>query len=223
MNKTIILFSVFLILFFNGYCQKEGEPVLKPEIAGKYEGELKKGLANGEGTATGIDTYTGHFVKGLPEGHGTYTFKNGDIYTGSFKNGIMDGKGSMTLNDAGMDSNLTGYWEKGKYIGKARIEPYEISNKSGSVQEHISNVGEGNSVEISVFDPFNAYIGAQIITEGKYVQKSYYGREYFEDVTFPITFTIKYTCSNKMRSGMIISTIRVKINKSGNWIIKLRN
>lgn len=223
MKKKIILFSAFLVILFNGFCQSIVGPVLKPEIAEKYEGEMKKGLASGKGTATGTDTYTGHFTQGLPDGQGIYTFKNGDVYQGAFKNGIMEGKGIMTTKINGKDSIVTGYWDTGKYIGKKRIDPYEISNKTGSAQEHLSLTGEGNTVEISVFDPFNRNIGAQIFIEGEYVQKSSYGREYFEDVKFPILFDIKYSCSNKLGTGIVSSTIRIKINKSGKWILKVTN
>lgn len=223
MKKTIILFSAFLVILFSGYSQSSVGPVLKPEIADKYEGDFKKGFAAGKGTATGTDTYTGHFVGGLPDGQGKYTYKNGDVYEGAFKNGLFDGKGTMTIKVDGKDSITTGYWSEGKYVGKKRIDAYEISNKVGSVQEHLSNSGEGNTVEISVLDPFSSYISAQIFTEGEYVQKSYYGREYFEDVKFPILFDIKYSCSNKMRSGYISNTIRIKIIKPGKWIIKLTN
>jgi len=223
MKKTIILFSAFLIILFNGFGQSIVGPVLKPEISEKYEGEQKKGLAAGKGTASGTDTYTGNFVKGLPEGQGTYTYKNGNVFVGSFKNGVMDGKGMMTIRVNERDSIIKGYWEAGKYVGTKRIDPYEISNKVGSVQEHLSVTGEGNTVEISVVDPFNSYITAQIFTEGQYVQKSYYGREYFEDVKFPILFDIKYSCTNKLRSGIITNTIRIKINKGGKWVIKLSN
>lgn len=223
MKKTVILLSVFVVILFNGICQSIVGPVLKPEIAGKYEGELKKGLAAGKGTATGTDTYTGRFINGLPDGQGTYTYKDGDEYQGAFKNGLFDGKGTMTIKVDGRDSITTGYWAEGKYVGKKRIDPYEISNKVGSVQEHLSLSGEGNTVEISVMDPFSSFISAQIFTEGEYIQKSYYGREYFEDVKFPILFDIKYTCSNKLRTGYINNTIRIKIIKPGKWIIKLTN
>jgi hypothetical protein len=223
MKKSIILIAAILAILANSYCQKIEGPVLKPEIAVKYVGDLKKGLANGNGTATGLDTYTGHFAKGLPDGLGTYTFRNGDVYVGTFKNGIIDGKGNMTLKGVSRDSILAGFWENGKFIGKEKIEPYEVSNKSGSVQEHIFASGEGNKVEISVLDPSNSYIGAQIFTEGKFVQKSYYGREYFEDVAFPISFDIKYNCTNKIKTGIISNTIRIKINKPGNWVITLKN
>lgn len=223
MKKTVILFSTFVVVLLNGFSQSIVGPVLKPEIAEKYEGEMRKGLAAGKGTATGIDTYTGHFVSGLPDGQGTYTYKNGNVYQGAFKNGLMDGKGTLTAKTGSNDSIITGYWESGKYVGKKRIDPYEISNKVGSVQEHLSNTGEGNTVEISVMDPFSSLISAQIFTEGEYVQKSYYGREYFEDVKFPILFDIKYSCSNKLRTGYVSNTIRIKIIKPGKWIIKLTN
>jgi hypothetical protein len=223
MKKPIILFAALMVILVNGFCQSIVRPVLKPEISEKYEGEMKKGLAAGKGTATGIDTYTGHFVSGLPDGQGTYTFQNGNVYQGAFKNGLFEGKGTMTTKVDGTESVVTGYWEAGKYVGKKRIDPYEISNKVGSVQEHISTSGEGNTVEISVLDPMNSYIGAQIFVEGEYVQKSQYGREYFEDVKFPILFDIKYSCSNKMRTGIVSNTIRIKIVKPGKWVIKLTN
>lgn len=223
MTKTILVFFTSIVITCNCLSQSVVGPVLKPEIAGKYEGEMKKGLASGKGTATGTDSYTGRFVNGLPDGQGIYTYKNGDIYEGAFKNGYMEGKGQMTTKAQSSDSVITGYWEAGNYIGKKRIDPYEVSNKTGSVQEHISSAGEGNTVEISVFDPFNSYLHAQIFVEGECVQKSYYGREYYEDVKFPVVFDIRYSCSSKLRAGIINSTIRIKINKSGKWVIKLTN
>lgn len=223
MKKTLILTFTFLTIFLNSFGQKPGKAVLKPEISEMYVGDLKKGLANGDGTATGVDSYTGHFSRGLPDGQGIYTYKNGDVYEGTFKEGVIEGKGTMTTKIGGNDSVLFGYWEAGKYVGKKRIDPYEISNKVGSVKEHLSLSGEGNTVEISILDPFNSYIGAQIFIEGECTQKTYYGREYFEDVKYPILFDIKYSCSNKLRSGIIANTIRIKINKPGKWVIKLTN
>jgi hypothetical protein len=223
MKKTIILIAAFLTILVQGYCQKAEGPVLKPEIAARYEGDLKKGLANGEGTATGVDSYTGHFAKGLPEGQGTYTYRNGDVYKGSFKNGSLEGIGTMTFKGVSKDSILTGYWEKGKYLGSEKVDPYEVSNKTGSVKEHIFSSGEGNKVEINVLDPSSTPIAAQIFAKGQYVQKSYTGRETFENVVFPVEFDIKYSCANKLTSGEIYSTIHIKINKSGNWFITLKN
>jgi len=223
MKKANILLFVFVTILFNGFCQNAEGPVLKPEIAGKYEGDLKKGLANGKGTATGIDSYTGYFYKGLPEGKGIYTFKNGNVFEGTFKNGLPDGKGTLTIKLADRDSISTGYWDAGNYVGTKKIEPYVISNKTGSVQEHLSYSGEGNTIEISVIDPLFNYIKPTMVVDGNYRHESYSGRDYYKDVKFPIFFDISYSCSNKIKPGIVYSTIRIKINKPGNWIITLKN
>jgi len=223
MKKNIIFLFVFTSILINGFSQNAEGPVLKSEIAGKYEGELKKGLANGKGTATGIETYTGHFTKGLPEGEGVYTFRNGNVYEGTFKSGMMDGRGKLTIKRAKGDSIAIGYWDAGKYVGTKRIPPYEISNKTGSVQEHISNSGEGNTIEISVIDPLYNYLMPRTIVDGEYRYEAYSGREYYKDAKFPILFDISYSCSNKIKTGIVYSTIRIKINKPGNWIITLKN
>lgn len=222
MKSTLIA----LIILFGGsagYCQESARPVLKSELAGKYEGELKKGLAHGEGTAAGTDKYTGRFVKGLPDGKGTYTFGNGDVYTGEFRKGLFAGKGVLIYKKANGDSIVEGYWEVGKYVGKTRLVPYEISNRTGSVKPSIICAGDGNKVEIVVLDPFNKYIIPQIMALGEFRQETYYSRNFFADAVFPITFDIRYSCSNKMSSGIVMSTIRITINKPGNWQITLRN
>ena len=217
--------TAFVILFVSicVYSQEITGPVLKKELIGKYEGDLKKGLAHGQGTAIGLDTYTGHFSKGLPEGQGTYTFSNHDVYRGEFSRGLCSGKGVLTYKKAVGDSILEGYWDAGKYVGKKMVAPYEISNKTGSVNPSIINSGDGNKVEIVVMDPYNKYIIPQIMAMGQFTHQSYYQRNLYADAVFPVTFDIRYSCTNKMRSGIIDSTIRIKINKPGNWQITLRN
>lgn len=221
--KTVLIFT-FIALFSNCiYGQEIKGPVLKKELTGNYDGQLKRGLANGKGIAIGIDSYTGRFSKGLPEGEGTYSFANGDVYKGSFSKGLFSGKGILAIKRAEGDSIVKGYWEDGKYVGEKLIPPYEISNKTGSVNPSIIRSGDGNKVEIAVFDPFNTYINPQIIATGEYTLQNFYSRNYFVDAKFPLTFDIRYTCTNKYRSGVIDSTIRIKINKPGSWVITLRN
>jgi hypothetical protein len=223
MKKTFVLFAAFLAIMLNGFSQKTQGPVLKPEIAGKYERKLKKDLAHGKGTATGTDTYTGNFFKGLPDGEGIYTYSSGDIYTGSFRAGKKEGKGSFIIHGGSKDSILNGYWDSDKYVGKDKLVPYEVSNKTGSVMERIFNTGEGNKVEINVLDPSSKHVAAQINATGQYIQKNYTGIDYFENVAFPIEFDIHYSCSNKLKTAIVNSSIRIKLNKSGNWIITLKN
>jgi hypothetical protein len=221
--KSYIIVCFILLSGLHVFGQKDAGPVLKKELAGKYEGELKKGLAHGQGTAVGLDSYTGHFSKGLPEGQGTYTFSNQDVYKGEFSKGLFSGKGLFTFKKAVGDSILEGYWDAGKYVGKTKVEPYEISNKTGGVNPSIIYIGEGNKVEIVVMDPYNKYIIPQIMAFGQFTQQTYYARNLFADAVFPLSFDIRYNCTNKMRSGVIANTINIKINKPGNWQITLHN
>jgi len=57
-----ILFGLFL-LFNLSFAQKQTTncKVLSVKLQVSYEGECKNRLANGEGTARGIDTYQGKF------------------------------------------------------------------------------------------------------------------------------------------------------------------
>ena len=222
MKSTLITLLIALISFCS-YSQQITGPVLKEELTGKYEGDLKKGLAQGRGTAIGQDTYTGQFYKGLPEGKGIYSFGNGNVYTGGFSKGLFSGKGVMTYKKANGDSIVEGFWEDGKYAGKTLIAPYEISNKTGSANPYITRNGDVNKVEIVVMDPFNAYINPTIIATGEFTNENYYSRNLYSDAKFPLTFDIRYSCTNRYRSGMIDSTVRIKINKPGSWQITIRN
>ena len=87
-----------------------------PRISVEYSGDCKGGLAEGRGTAKGVNSYTGDFVKGdkngfgvykwnnvacyegqykadKKEGRGIYVWANGDRFEGEFKNGEKNGKG----------------------------------------------------------------------------------------------------------------------------------
>ena len=127
----IPLACIFLsIVFLNKLNAQSDCKVKVEELTGKYEGECKKGLAHGFGTATGTDQYKGEFKKGLPHGKGIYTFSNGMVYDGEFKNGIKDGEGTMNLAPINnIDSVLVGFWSKDKYVGKYE-NPYKIHYKS---------------------------------------------------------------------------------------------
>ena len=70
MKKFIVLPVILCALCFADFCQKLEGPVLKKELVGKYECNLKNGLTQGKDTAIGQDSYTGNFRKGLPNGEG---------------------------------------------------------------------------------------------------------------------------------------------------------
>ena len=225
MKKYILLSVLFCAFGFYGKSQKIEWSVLKKELVGTYVGELKKGLANGQGTATGQDSYTGEFKKGLPDGKGVYTDSEGNIYQGSFLKGYKEGKGVLTYKgENNKESVMTGYWEADKYIGKEKLDPYEISNQSGAVNPRIYSAGPGSKVEISVINPVNsAFLAASIFYTGQANPRASSGRYYYEEAVFPMEFDIQYNCSNKLGTATIANRIRIKINKPGNWIITLKN
>ena len=54
----------------------------------KFEGQVKNGIPNGQGTVTSSDgsRYVGEFRDGNWNGQGTYTFHDGRKYVGEWKN-----------------------------------------------------------------------------------------------------------------------------------------
>jgi hypothetical protein len=224
MKRIVVFVVVLCALSFSGLCQKSDWAVVKKELIGTYTGDLKKGLANGKGTAVGPDSYTGDFKKGLPDGQGVYTDSEGNIYTGSFVNGKKDGKGELFIKNTVPNSVVTGYWENDKYIGKEKIDPYEISNRTGAVDPRIYSAGPGNKVEISIIDPVShGYLGANIFYTGQASLRTTSGRYYYEDAVFPMEFNISYNCTNKIGTAVISNTVRIKINKPGYWVVTLKN
>jgi len=158
--KNSIIQHTFLFLalaiFCIGYVYAQDEcKVLLEDIAGQYEGDCKKGLAEGKGTAKGTDTYVGDFKKGLPHGTGTYTWANGDIYIGEFKKGLKDGAGKITVSllDGGKKEQ-TGFWLNDEYIGENK-SPYEVTYKSPEVlsvriNETDNTANDGNALFIEI-------------------------------------------------------------------------
>ena len=70
--------------------------VLDPELQGAYEGGCRKGLAHGEGVATGSAEYRGEFRNGMKHGTGVKTWAWGDRYEGGFVTDRKSGKGMYT-------------------------------------------------------------------------------------------------------------------------------
>lgn len=224
-NLILVLFNFALIT--NGFCQKVEGPVLNSELVGRYDGSLKKGLAHGKGTAIGINTYTGEFKRGLPDGEGVYTDRKGNIYKGSFHLGKKEGKGVFTPAQPSNEQSISGYWENDEYVGAEKLEPYVISNKTGSCNPRVYPAGAGKKIEICAINPVNSnYLRISIFLIGDAIERppeQYSGRYYFDDCSFPIEFDMKYQSSNKLGTARIDNTVRIKINKPGSWVITLRN
>lgn len=101
--------------------QKECK-VLLESIFGSYEGDCRKGLADGTGTSRGKDVYTGEFKKGFPDGMGRYIWKDGSYYSGDFVKGKKDGYGEMVIRRKDRpDSLVNGYWTQDVYMGASNV------------------------------------------------------------------------------------------------------
>lgn len=131
----------------------------------RYEGELRKGLAHGEGKAWGeTDYYEGRFKKGYPHGDGTYTWGNGNIYKGEFVKGEMEGYGKLVIkNAAKIDSVLNGYFKANQYVGIYK-EPYRVRSEQGIRKiEFQKRADARNQVSIMVYANGNQiYSGVNI-------------------------------------------------------------
>ncbi len=106
---------------FDYYTEKwEGIENEDNKDMGKYEGEVKKGLPNGQGTFTypNGNKYVGEVKDGLENGQGTYSYSDGRKYVGEWKDGKYNGQGTLTFSGG---SKYVGEWKNGMKNGQGTI------------------------------------------------------------------------------------------------------
>lgn len=92
--------------------------VLDPELQGRYDGGCVKGLADGNGEASGIARFSGSFKAGKKHGTGTKVWPaTGDRYEGSFAEDRKEGNGIYTW---GANSASPGEKYSGAYVNDLR-------------------------------------------------------------------------------------------------------
>ena len=208
--KTISILIVTLLITFQTYgqdCQVKLEA-----ISGTYEGDCKKGLAQGSGKASGTDTYEGTFKKGLPDGNGTYTWANGDVYVGEFKKGVKSGAGKLTSADGTID----GYWADDEYIGKEKY-PYKLLSADNNIADiQFSRKGsDKNQIVISYekkgrraeHGPIN--VKALLGNYGGLIQEPW--TKTLTNVIYPIRFQVEG-----------VERYDIVINQPGNWDVTVK-
>ena len=116
---------------------------------GKYEGEIKFGLPNGEGLFTTTDgkKYIGEWKDGRPNGKGTETFPDGRKYVGEWKDDKKNGQGTETYPNG---ERYVGEFKNGYRNGQGTYiwtngDKYEGEYKDGKPHgQGISTLHNGN-------------------------------------------------------------------------------
>jgi hypothetical protein len=221
LNKLIII--VLLLSGRLASAQQSDCQVLLPRIAGTYEGECKKGLANGKGLAQGIDVYDGEFRKGLPDGRGTYRWADGTYFEGYWKQGLREGSGRMVYS---ADSVITGYWKADKYAGKEDLKNYEVLQSRYVARSTFSKVSEsptqvkirftmGGTPNTGISDFSMIYSsGDEFKLNTAYV---------IQNATFPLTVRLAYVTWNQMHTVQTQVSFEFRINVPGNWDVNIQN
>lgn len=225
MEKRLVL-VLLLALLFRGVELYSQEPckVLKQEIAAKYDGKCKNGLAQGKGIAEGVDKYEGQFKDGLPHGNGKYTFANGEVYEGKWKEGKKQGEGKLLYKKNGVDSVKVGVWENDVFAKRIIPKPYKVKLAYNINRYSIIKIGGANKVIFSfmqngssnaVFDvSFTASSGTEFESGSK---------QGLDNIAFPFTCKVTYSTLNALKTNNISATFEFEINEPGAWEIVLNN
>lgn len=199
LNKAFVF---FLLLNIPSYAQNTDScKVMLPEISSAYKGECKNGLAHGEGTAQGKDTYIGMFKRGLPDGEGKYIYADGSTFTGSFSNGLKNGKGIYRMMSDGKIYAQEGFWEQGEFVGiKDTPDKYKITNTIG-IDNVTINKGKGvqNEIRIQIYGGMKRVIPDDISILRSTGELQQEGRDFIiYKYVCPFTCSIFYSINTRL-------------------------
>lgn len=226
MKKNYICLFFLLLLFFPGIVSgQENCRVLKSGISETYTGGCKKGLAHGQGSATGIDRYEGQFRNGLPDGTGTYTWENGDIYTGEWKEGKRQGIGKYTFLANEKTTVQEGQWVDDKYTGPVIPKPLVLSKEGIDRFTFRKNGNVRNRVLIDIFQngTRNTSVSDLLISSSSGYESKLVSSIGYDDVTYPVTIKLIYNTQNKFKTAIIYVKFEFKIYEPGDWIVEVHN
>jgi len=226
MNSTMRLILTLVLTYSSLFLYSQEKcKVLMPQIAGNYEGKCKNGLANGKGTATGIDRYEGSFSKGLPGGVGKYTWSTGETYTGEWLEGHRHGIGIYIMNANGKDSIQDGLWQNDEYKGPRPEKPKVTYSYSVDRYAFKKEQTPANRVMIDIYQngSRNKQIYNFLISSSSGQDLSYGFLNGYDNVVFPVTIKISYTTMNKLNSAPVNVKFDFVIYEPGDWTVELHN
>jgi hypothetical protein len=198
--------------------------VLVPALDGDYNGKCKKGLANGRGVASGIDTYTGNFRNGVPHGKGKYEWSTGEVYDGDWRDGLREGEGVYIFKINERDTTLAGLWEQDRYMGPKPAKP-KIIQKYNIERVSFYRQGDGEKVELEFYlaGAVNGSI-SNLSLVGSSGSEFSMGRTMgFQNVEFPFVCKVIYNSFNTLMTVQRNCSIEFEIYEPGTWQVKLYN
>lgn len=240
MKKLLILFISF---FSVSAILSQPCIVSIDSLKGQYTGGCKKGKAEGYGTAIGVDSYTGNFKNGYPDGEGKYTWKNGTWYNGNWKAGLFEGNGTFNKIDRNKPDSatlVTGLWQAGKYIGKFQ-KPYSVVSLTNGINEVSIRKLRDTKAEITIAVKSTTSGGSSLympllpkpklvnieLLEGRFQQQadnetSTVTNTYtFRNVTFPFYAIFTFETSGTNPLPLPSEKIKVEISETSSWYIQV--
>ena len=156
------------------------------EDGSSYEGGIKFGKRNGEGTLTFVkgryhgnfvddvyhgrgklmdengNEYDGNFKKGMKHGSGCVKYANGDIYNGEFKEDLFDGMGCYKYKNGG---SIGGQFKGGLLNGKAVVVKVDDKGRKNVFRgTFVNGIKHGKG---EIFDGKGNFVGEEEWVDGE--------------------------------------------------------
>ena len=212
-------------------------------LKGQYTGGCRKGRANGFGTAVGVDSYTGNFKNGYPDGEGKYTWKNGSWFNGNWKDGLFDGNGTFSkIDDSRPDSAtlVTGFWQAGRYKGKFQ-KPFSVTSLTNGINEaSVRKIGDKAEITITVTSttaggssiympllPKPKLISIELV-QGLFQQRvdnetsPVINRYTLRNVTFPFYAILTFETTGTNPLPLPVEKIKIELSELSNWYVQVK-
>lgn len=235
MKRVVFLLALLVGFSLIGKAQFDCQ-VVPEALKGQYNGECKKGLANGEGAAKGIDSYVGAFKKGYPHGFGVYTYANGSVYIGSFNKGQKDGYGILKkMTEAGDVEEDYGWWlADSLMVANDTKALFRVKERKG-IKMIDPKLTRDNSLKNEVWINFKidgvpdktVVVSKAEISSGKQLNtrdRSLNTLVAFSDIEeFPVTFRLEYEIRETTHFEMTECVVEIMLFTGGLWEIDLNH
>ncbi len=235
MKRIAVISFLFFAFVSTGFSQYDCKVLVK-NLQGQYNGKCKKGLAHGEGSAKGVDTYVGTFRKGYPNGFGVYTWHDGSNYIGKFKKGLKEGFGLQNkIIESGDVVQNYGLWMADSLIVPNDSRALFKVNLSKGISVVDPNLKRDAATKNQVWINFqqngvpdkSVVIEDAEISDGKRIdtkKRSLNTLVAFDDIQkFPVTVKLKYQIDKPEKLVPVDCNLEIILFTKGLWEINVNH